>query len=209
MSIFGFYFVSSMLRETGWPRKQGMLGREVIDTSIADAIAEQMTEWTAGLGAGRPALALQMIAEMFRDRDWAGDNAPQVKSFIEGAQWTDDHPPKPSFQLKTFGKTISAKDFNDKRLITGFEQSALESLLWGLGKPQRFAAWFNAKARQQAELLPAAQKAGLKIDGALPDLSQWFQFSEDILRDYERNVGALPPIPAKLLADARALGVQV
>ncbi len=36
MSIFGYHFVGSLLREAGWPRKQGILRGEAYDTAIAE-----------------------------------------------------------------------------------------------------------------------------------------------------------------------------
>jgi hypothetical protein len=62
MAIFGFYFVSGLLREAGWPRKQGLFRRDVLDTTILDSAIDQMVDWAASLGAGRPALALQIVA---------------------------------------------------------------------------------------------------------------------------------------------------
>ena len=88
MSIFGFYFVGSFLREAGWPRRRGMFRGESYDTAIVDAVIDQMIDWAAALGAGRPRLALQVIAEMFRDRDWEGDHAPNIKMIVDESQDT-------------------------------------------------------------------------------------------------------------------------
>ena len=63
MSIFGFYFVSEILREAGWPRRKGVFNSTaVIDTIILDGATDQMIDWAAALGAGRPTLALQALA---------------------------------------------------------------------------------------------------------------------------------------------------
>jgi hypothetical protein len=82
MSIFAFYFTTQLLREGGWPRKLGRFKGEGYDTTVVDAAFAQSIDWGAALGAGRPRIALQMIAEMFRDRDWECDNRPDVKSFV-------------------------------------------------------------------------------------------------------------------------------
>ena len=79
MSIFALYFATQLLREVGWPRKLGMFKGEGYDAVVADAVLAQSIDWGAAIGAGRPRVALQMIAEMFRDRDWEGDDAPDVK----------------------------------------------------------------------------------------------------------------------------------
>ncbi len=58
MSLFGFYFVTSLLREMGWPRKQGLFRRVAIDSTVADGAIDQMVNWAASLGAGRPPASL-------------------------------------------------------------------------------------------------------------------------------------------------------
>ena len=50
MSIFGFYFVTQLLREAGWPRKQGILKGESYDTVVADAALAQSVDWALLLG---------------------------------------------------------------------------------------------------------------------------------------------------------------
>src|SRR5689334_6584825 len=117
MSIFGFYFVSGLLQEAGWPRRKGVFNKAVLDTAILDATIDQMIDWAASLGAGRPMLALQAIAEMFRDRDWKGDSAPSIQRFIEVAKaenesWrvTDAILPRDVVKPTRFAKTGSTLD---------------------------------------------------------------------------------------------------
>ncbi len=43
--IIGFHFFASLLHETGWPRKQGLFRRLVVDTTIVDLIIDQMITW--------------------------------------------------------------------------------------------------------------------------------------------------------------------
>ncbi len=50
MSIFGLYFVRSLMHEAGWPRKQGLLRADAFDTTIADHAVEQMIDWASALG---------------------------------------------------------------------------------------------------------------------------------------------------------------
>jgi hypothetical protein len=56
--------------------------------------------------------------------------------------------------------------------------------------------------------LPWMRQSGLAVD-AMPDLPQYLANAEEILRNFERDVGALPAIPERLLKDARALGRDV
>jgi hypothetical protein len=213
MSIFGFYFVSSLLREMGWPRKQGLFKGQGFDTLVVDATIDQMIDWAAALGAGHPRLALQVIGEMLRDRDWAGDDAPKIKVFVDGAQDTWNRSAsvapheivKPIIRVAKFGKSISLKDFKDARLRVALEDGLFEPLLWGLSNPDRFATWYASNLQHNESSLPFMRKAGLVID-PLPPLAQHFRDSEQILRDYEHEVGVLSPIPPQLMSDATALG---
>ena len=215
MSIFAFYFASQLLREAGGPRKLGMFKGEGFDTLIVDSFLAQSIDWGAALGAGRPRLALQMIAEMLRDKDWEGDDAPDVKVFVEGAgasggTWSTGASPReavpPVALAKTWRKsTISVDEFKDQRMRAGLEHVLLQALLWGLSKPDRFDAWYTSHMADRESRLPLMRSAGLEV-GEPPSLPEFYEFSEEIVRDYERDIGPLPPIPPRLLADATALG---
>jgi hypothetical protein len=216
MSIFGFYFVGNLLREAGWPRKLGLFRGEGIATDITDAAIDQMVDWAASLDAGRPSLALQMIAEMFRDRDWDGENAPEIGVFIAGARKRWDETPnaaprevlQPTRLRKAFGAAISTKDFKDRRVSVALEGNVRNALLWGLANPERFATWYADRGQHHQSSLKEMQSAGLDVD-APPILEEFFQLSESIVRDYERDIRPLPSIADKLLSDARAVGVKV
>jgi len=52
------------------------------------------------------------------------------------------------------------------------------------------------------------QKAGVDID-SLPTLDEFLKESEEMLRGYEEEVDPLPPIPKKLLNDAKVLGIDI
>jgi hypothetical protein len=217
MSIFGFYFITTILRQAGWPRRRGLFNSEaVVDTLTADAAIDQMVDWSAALGACRPRLALQVIAWMFYDRDWDGENAPRILNFINEVKnvWdaSDNKAPHDivkSFKLsKQFGKMIRSKDLKNNHIRTALEEICLEGLLWGLANPDRFKTWYELREKSQRDRLPLMQNAGLAID-SIPTLSEFLKESEEMLKGYESEVDPLPTIPQRLLADARALGREI
>lgn len=215
MSIFGFYFVKNLLREAGWPRKKGILRKDVVDTTILDGAIDQMVDWAAAIGAGRPKLGLQVLAEMFRDRDWTSDNAPSIQQFIdtmrlENSAWAGDVclAPREIVDPNRFaqiGKTIDAKKLTDKQMRIALEQFCLEGLLWGFANPDAFRAWYIGYL-EDADGRRALAKAGDVNVFDPSDLSSLFDDSETILRNYEQDIGLLPEIPDRLHAEARALG---
>lgn len=214
MSILGFYFVGSLLRKAGWPRKQGLFRAVTIDTAVADLAINQMVDWGASLGAGRPTIALRIIAEMFRDRDWEGDNAPDINTFVNSSRESWDASPdatpcdivQPVRLSPTLGKAISAKRFESVDVT--LEQDLLWAILLGMANPERFAEWYADAAQRHESSLSHAQSCGLAVD-SLPTLDEFFENSEQIIRDYEREVQPLPTIPARLLADARSIGANL
>jgi hypothetical protein len=216
MSIFGFYFVSDLLSEMGWPRKQGIRKRQVYDLSIVDVAIAQSVDWGAALGAGRPRLSLQMIAEMFRDRDWDSDDAPNVKMVIDElagrATWSAAASPQDAVQppqLGEHGRSISWEEFNEPKWRPIMEQLVLDALLWGLSNPDRLEAWYGANLAHRESMTPTYRQMGLDIELAPPPLPEFLANSEQIVRDYERDIGPLPAIPPRLLDDATALGWRI
>ena len=215
VSIFAFYFAAQLLTEAGWPRKLGRFKGQGYDALIVDAAYAQSIDWGAGLGAGRPKLALSMIAEMFRDRDWEGDHAPNVKMVVESLREAPSaaaaspqeavEPP----QLAKRMSTISVEQFTDVRTGTLMDQILLEALLWGLDNPDRFEAWYSSEVASYASKLPLYRKGGLEVDDELRSLPQLYEDSEQIVRDYERDIQPLASIPPRLLADAEQLGWRV
>lgn len=217
MSIFGFYYVTTILKQAGWPKRRGLFSSKAgVDTLIADAVINQMIDWSAALGACRPKLALQIIAWIYKDKDWEGEDAPRIVDFINKAKdiWDargnkSPHDIIEPFKLsKHFGRTIRSKDLKNNLILTALEQVCLEGLLWGLVNPDRFKSWYESHYKNQKEKLPLMQKAGVEID-SIPTLSEFLKESEQMLKGYESEVGPLLPIPPKLLDDVRILGIKI
>lgn len=202
MSMFGIYFVRTILELAGWPRKKSLFSGLAYDTVIVDSVVDQMLTWGASLGAGRPKLSLQIIAEMHRDKDWDGDNPPSIKKVIQVSREDWDKIPegKPSEVIKPtrfsgyFGKSMPAKYFEDKRFISALEQFLQESIILGLGSPNRVKLWYNNDRRRRNSSLNEYKKAGLDVE-ASPILDEWFENCESILKDYEHNFQPIPEIP--------------
>ena len=188
---------------------------------MVDLVFAQSIDWAASLGAGRPHIALQMIAEMLRDNDWEADDALDAKMFVAEARreekprwgpWRSADSPREAVPSKVqFGTGMSALS---QEQFLGLKQATepylLNALLWGLDNPERFEAWYSSQTADYESMLPLMHKAGLEIDDQLPSLSEWFENSEQVVRNYERDIGPLPSsLPAKLLADAEALGWRV
>lgn len=218
MAIFGLYYTKNMLRLMKWPRTQGVLKKgQYIDSTIFDSTIDQMVDWAAAIGAGKPKLALQIVAYMFKDADWGGPDAPQVKNLCvemnakyrtEGADFNKTAPHDiihPVRIAETFGPTIKAEALFDKRLQGRLEGNFLGGLMYGLSNSKSFEAWHSHHLAEFEKNKDLYQKADIGVD-RLPTLSETYRDSEEIIQNYEKEMEIkLPPIPDKLLVDAKAL----
>ena len=218
LSIFGFYFVGNLMSQMGWPRKQGIRKRLVYDELILGVAMAESVDWGAALGAGRPQLSLEMIGEIFRD-SWDSDEPPSVKGFIEltanedrWSSWSTAASPRDAVHAPdgTPGKSVSYEDFNAPKWRPLLEHYVFQALLWGLSYPDRFEAWYAASLEDWESMMPTYRQMGVHLDNELPPpLADFLAASEQIVRDYERDISSLPPIPPRLLDDATALGWKI
>jgi hypothetical protein len=215
--MLGFYYVTTLLKQAGWPKRRSLFSSEaIIDTLIVDEITDQMIDWSAALGACSPKRALQSLALIFINKDWEGENAPRILDFIASAteNWNvrgnkSPHDIIGSIKFsKHYGKTIRSKDLKDNRIRMALEQLCVDGLLWGLANPDRFKSWFESDYNRLTGNLPEYQKAGLEIN-SIPTLSEYLKECEEMLKGYEKEIDPLPQIPLKLLADARVLGRDI
>lgn len=221
MSIFGLYFTKNMLSQMDWPRKRGLFSKEAIDTVIFDSTIDTMIDWAAAIGAGNPELALQIIAYIFSGRDWESDNAPQIKIFVDEMNKRyqqqelklEEKAPHEIVRSARFSdhtrKSIPARAFQSKDVQQVLETDFLNGIVYGLSNSSSFEKWYKSHSSNLHDKLPIMQKAGLDIE-ELPSLDENYKNSEQIIRDYEKAMElSLPPIPEKLLADAKSLGLKL
>jgi hypothetical protein len=205
-----------LLHEAGWPRKLGLFKGVGFDAAMLDVAFEQANELGAALGAERPSLALQMIAEMYDDRDWEGEDAPDLKVYVEGLRklaWATAASPQEAVPLPSFadsGAALTVEQFDRREFRRTMEVPFLSAILWGLDHPDRFEAWFSAQKAEYESMLPQARRAGLEVDDELPSLPEFVETGEQFISEYEQvSNHQLPPVPPPLLADAQALGWRV
>jgi len=216
-SIFGFYYVVGLLSHMGWPRRRGLFSSEaVVDSLILDSAIDQMIDWSAGIGACRPNVALQIIASMFRDMDWDSKEALNIGSEVDNLkkQWIErgnNSNPREAVKPVKFSKTsklISMKQLKDKDIQHALEVYCYESLMWGLVNPDSFQTYYSANEKRQRDQLPEYKKVGLAVD-SIPTLEQILKEGEEIIGGYEKEVRPLSSIPEKLMRGALSLGIKV
>lgn len=217
MSFFAYHFIEGMLVESGGPKRKSFFNSDaVFNSDLVDIAVKQMIEYASAIGACRNKLALQIISNMFKDRNWDTNDAPNILSFIskieegktENIIAPHDITSIPSF-AEHFGKTVSVSILNNREMQANLEQNFLFALLWGLSNPDKFKLWYEKKIIEDKNMLETAQEAGLDV-GFIPTLEQYLLSCDKVIINYEQKMGSLPTtIPSKLIIDAQKLGVSV
>jgi len=170
----------------------------------------------ASIGACRPKLALQIIATMIRGTDWESKDPMNLSAEVSNMkkQWVErgnSDNPREAVKLVKFSKhseVMAMKQLKDKEISHALEVYCYESLVWGLVNPDNFKTYYSVNKERQREKMPEYQKAGLAAD-YIPTLDQILKDGEEILKDYEKEIRELSPIPQKLQNDAISLGIEV
>lgn len=215
MAILGLYFTKNMLNQTGWPRKKGVFSKSVIDSAILDGIINQMIDWAASVGAGRPKLAIQVLAYEFMGKDWGSGDAPDiVKCFM--LMEKDLHQNKAPHEIveretitKSFGALVRGDITTDKQFIALLENYFIIGVVLGLGGKESFESW-HSKMNEDFEKNEELYKTARLDVGGLRSLNQYYEASAEIVMLYLKEMDVKQPkIPKNLLEDARSLGAKL
>ena len=91
MSFFAYHYIEQILISAGGPRRRSILNSEaVFDSNLVEVVEKQMIEYGAALGACRSKLALQIIACIYKDKNWESGDAPDIVDFIGKAFKTSE-----------------------------------------------------------------------------------------------------------------------
>jgi hypothetical protein len=128
------YFMTTRLHEAGWPRRCGLLRRYRFDATVVDATVDEMIDWAAAMGAGRPMLAAQLAAHIMDDCAMHGEDGPTLEALVEQARAEPDEAIAPHERLQpvrfanTVGAMIPQSTFSKLDVRVALQQWCLEAL---------------------------------------------------------------------------------
>lgn len=211
MSYFGIYITKNLLSDLGWPKKRGFLQKEYLSTTILDSVTDNMIDLAACIGANRPKLAARILAEVYSDKDWDGNNAPDIKIYVDeilkeinkkGVLAPHEFIHPFGFMKKT--DKVPVGILGDKAVQQAFEQQFTFGVLFGLGHKDNYNKWYEddmERVGKNMRILDGEKATAPSLHEAIADC-------EKIVRQYEQEVNTIvdfEDIPKKLLLDIKKI----
>jgi len=218
---FASYAVAALLNVTGWPQEQGTFRRRaVVSTRAVEMAVDHMVATCAGLGAGAPEVAADVLQNAVPQWDWVGKPPDTLITFLQsyGIGAVDPlHPYRVAFEGQRALATIPPSQeyaswdevFDNGPNQIRFAMLSGRAIVWGLAHPSEMRAAIIAQVDDYNEDVKKAVDAGLDLPDAHPysgsgaDEDPFDSFIADCLTsvdDYEHDVGPLAPAPPVLLA---------
>jgi hypothetical protein len=212
---FPEFFLFGMLRAAKWPRQAGLLKKTlVVDPRIVDHLRVQLVEIGVALGAGRPRLAAQLLADILGNQDWDAEPFSELSTNLSSELgWSGLSASSSVLPWECMVRThLSAEpnvskpetlrwDWLDKTEVRVlFHVECVAGLVWGLLNPIAAIEAFRVRLAQVERLAPAMGQTNLNIDTKSLAMTPeaWFQQSEDMVHAYQEECRLLPAVPAAL-----------
>lgn len=219
---FPAYFVQVNLSSSGWPRRVGILRRVVVDRLTLESVYMDMLRRAMTIGAGMPPLAVQLVADSFRDRDWKSEPAAELlvklqvtpgmaysDSMLTLRQVIEANPDEMPWNL-VLGTRLAEDPVPIALLQSNVFLGLLHwnfcaSLLWGLSHPKMVVRALRRDRAESLAVLPGAKAHGLNLpsDYVPPTPRDVLEESVELVRTFEATVRPLSSVPAELASHPR------
>jgi hypothetical protein len=213
---FPEFFFFGMLRAANWPRNAGFMKKKaVVDPRIVDQLRDGLAQIGVTLGAGRPALGAQLLADIFRDRDWLAWSFSELLSDLDPSDRVAEAPTKlpweaisqkHGWRLRLAQEPDITKpelmpwDGLDAEFRAQLGFACAEGLIWGLLHPAEAVDAINRHSAELSKNMPMLIRAGLGVDPGFspPNMEQSVSDAEEMVNSYQAECRQLVPLPATL-----------
>ena len=211
MSRFLEWFIFHGLKEMGWPRPKGIFRRPHVDALVADVVIQQGTQVIVGLGAGRPDIAVALLADTFAANPWTKESTaalfdghlrktPDItENYPEIAPWESL---SQGCRLAPYGRIWGWKNVFDDEVGLVRASVATRAAYWGLTNEDRMQAIFDREKVGYEEKAADANQYGLGVSNTYPfeSLERFYEHCENFVDIFNDMLPPFPDIPPQLRA---------
>lgn len=223
MTYFGICYIKGVLAATKWPRKKGFFRREVVNTMVLNSTIKGMIDWSTGIGAGKPKLALKIISTMGKNLKNIEDVFDKSYKYLQRiAAENPEKSPSDIFMpedikslgpenlgIEHFNDSINANQLDDSAFCSRMEDIFSNCLIYGLANPKRFEEYYKENRNRLEKRRPEMIEAGIAgLEEKLPTLEDFYRMGEEIISGYIETTGKpLSEISESLRKKAEALDI--
>ncbi len=207
------FFMYSQLEAMGWPRRKGVFRKQYVYPMVADAAITQGLRSIVGLGAGRPEVAVAMIAYTFARNPWTEESTARLIGTLREAEeivakhsdilpwqalWHDR-------RLASYSGGLDWKDLLDNRLEATRVWAASQAAYWGLTHYQEMQTLLDRERCGYEKSAIEGRTYGLEVPDKYPfeSLERFYEWCDTLILHFEEVLWPLPSsteIPANLKA---------
>ncbi len=211
MSRFTMWYVAEQLRQMGWPREKGTFRKQAyVETPLVDAAVVEAVRVCVGLGAGRPKLALAVLADTFENNPWTETSVGELLRFLGRGEDTIARNPEllpwqalyAEHRIAPYGNDLPAEKLNDSAFVQVWGSATAQGTLWGLTHESDMQRVFAEDKERYEQVTSEAAPLGLDVRSQFPwtTLEQFYEGCEEFVRRFELVRPPLPEVPTTLAA---------
>ena len=210
MSRFLDWYILTGLNAMGWPKPKGIFRRPHVDSLVADMVVELGLQVIVGLGAGRPEVAVALLADTFAGNPWTEESTTDLIRRLGNAEdIVENHPEVAPWKALWLEHRFAhfATDWRwsalfDDRVGIVRASAASHAAYWGLTNEHLMQAIFEREKLNYERNTLEANQYSLGVSNTFPfeSLEQFYESCDNFVHAFNL---ALPPfgsIPARLRA---------
>ena len=191
----------------GWPRTTGLLFRKKsINLGIVWVNVEIAVKYAIALGAARPRIALALLADYFRDREWTLQFATELWAQLDPSDEVAAQPDTPPEKVITACPHVHSAllklvrwDYVLSEPFQGhYGWAFCKGLVWGLSHPEEAMKHYEKERQSLCERIPEMRKHGLEVDPP-PVFDEFVDIIEEEVNTYQNAIRPLAEVPQSLL----------
>lgn len=191
---FATWFLIRSLQSHGWPRREGLRRRAVVDSMLVDVVAINLGRYGRAIGAVDSDLGLKLLAAAFRHRDWPSQSPSALDEILQ-RRLADGWPVSANFGGRTAWEQLLQLDF-ETRLVSWFAAE-----VWhGLVHTQDVVRAFGSELRGSQAHAREWVSLDLNVDPTIfPESAVGLALlGKTYVMAFQEEGGALSPPPAQL-----------
>ena len=210
MSRFLESFIYSGLKDLGQPRPKGIFRRPHVDSLVCDAVVMHGLQLIVGLGAGRPEIAIRMLADTFEGNSWTKESTAGLMRTLQEAEnivatYSQMSPWDAMWhqhRLASFSKDWRWSELFNDGIGMIRAMAASRAAYWGLTNEHRMPAIFDREKLSYQKRALEANQYGLGISNAYPfeSLEQFYQSCDTFIHAFNMAMPPFGDIPSHLRA---------